>query len=279
MADSSRAVTRRPAHPSPEGPGKPTRPAGGAGCRPAGVNGPAYVRFTAWASGLQKPARGEIRTGWYDPVKRFFEFLAALVLLVLSSPLVLAGAVLVRLTSPGPAFYVQARVGRGGRPFPIVKLRTMVHNCEAHSGPVWSGVGDPRVTPVGRFLRRTHLDELPQLWNVLCGHMSLIGPRPERPEFLPVLEQALAGYRERLRVRPGVTGLAQVQLPPDTDLASVERKLAYDLYYVERANPWLDCRVLMGTLAKLLGVPFSASRCMLGLPSWETVRAVACRSK
>src|SRR5262249_19847070 len=118
------------------------------------------------------------------------------------------------------------------------------------------------------------MDELPQLWNVLCGHMSLIGPRPERPEFVPVLEQALTGYGDRLLVRPGVTGLAQVQLPPDTDMASVQRKLAYDLYYVERMSAWLDFQVLLGTVAKVLGVSFPVARKLFGLPHWEEVERV-----
>ena len=139
-----------------------------------------------------------------------------------------------KLTSPGPAFYTQTRVGQGGRPFTIYKLRTMIHNCESLTGPRWCMPGDPRVTPAGWLLRVTHLDELPQLLNVLRGEMSLVGPRPERPEFLPQLERALPAYRQRLVVRPGVTGLAQVKLPADTDLDSVRRKLAHDLYYIER---------------------------------------------
>jgi lipopolysaccharide/colanic/teichoic acid biosynthesis glycosyltransferase len=193
------------------------------------------------------------------------------VLLTITSPLVLFGALLVKLTSRGPAFYAQMRVGRYGRPFPILKLRTMTHDCEATTGPIWSTAGDPRVTPLGRFLRSSHIDELPQLWNVIRGDMSLIGPRPERPEFLPVLQQAIAGYRDRLHVRPGVTGLAQVQLPADTDLESVQRKLAYDLYYIERMGPWLDCRVLLATVTKILHMPFPVSRKLFRLPSLDDV--------
>jgi lipopolysaccharide/colanic/teichoic acid biosynthesis glycosyltransferase len=135
----------------------------------------------------------------------------------------------------------------------------------------WSTAGDPRITRVGRFLRRTHVDELPQLWNVLCGHMSLVGPRPERPEFLPRLEQAIPRYRERLQVRPGLTGLAQVQLPPDSDLDSVRRKLAYDLYYIDRRGPWLDCRLLLATICYVLHLPFGITRKLLGIPSGRMV--------
>jgi lipopolysaccharide/colanic/teichoic acid biosynthesis glycosyltransferase len=142
----------------------------------------------------------------------------------------------------------------------------MFHDCEKKSGPLWSVPGDPRITPLGRFLRRTHLDELPQLWNVLCGEMSLVGPRPERPEFVPELERAVPHYRDRLLVRPGVTGLAQVQLPADTDLASVRRKLAYDLYYIRYINVWLDLRLIGCTGVRMLGVPFHVLGRVFRLP-------------
>jgi lipopolysaccharide/colanic/teichoic acid biosynthesis glycosyltransferase len=177
-------------------------------------------------------------------------------MLVAAAPVVAICVFLVRLTSRGPGLYRQTRVGLKGRVYMIVKVRTMYHNCEGHSGPKWSPVGDPRVTPLGRFLRRTHLDELPQLWNVLKGEMSLVGPRPERPEFIPTLAQAIPRYRERLNVRPGVTGLAQVQLPADTDLNSVRRKLAYNLHYSQQVSLWLDLRLLLATAGKVLGVPF-----------------------
>jgi lipopolysaccharide/colanic/teichoic acid biosynthesis glycosyltransferase len=190
--------------------------------------------------------------GGYAGCKAALDFTAALALFVLSAPLLLVLALLVRLTSRGPAFYTQIRVGRHGRPFKIYKLRTMTHACERQTGPRWSPPGDSRVTPFGRFLRKTHLDELPQLLNVLKGDMSLVGPRPERPEFFPALEQEIPRYRERLQVRPGVTGLAQVQLPPDTDLDSVRRKLAYDLYYIRHLGPWLDLRIIQPVYPDLL---------------------------
>jgi lipopolysaccharide/colanic/teichoic acid biosynthesis glycosyltransferase len=228
--------------------------------------------FGSLASPPADPVPDAQRSRWYESAKHAAELCLSMILLVLTSPLVLFGAILVKLTSRGPAFYSQTRVGRYGKPFPIYKLRTMTHNCEAASGAVWSAAGDPRITAVGRLLRVTHIDELPQLWNVLAGQMSLIGPRPERPEFLPVLEQAVAGYRKRLQVRPGVTGLAQVQLPADTDIASVERKLAYDLYYVERSGLWLDARILLATFTKILGVSFPVARVMFVLPSWNEVQ-------
>jgi lipopolysaccharide/colanic/teichoic acid biosynthesis glycosyltransferase len=213
------------------------------------------------------------RRRWYVRGKGAAEFTAALVLLVLAAPLILVAGLLVKLTSRGPVFYTQTRLGRGGRPFTIYKIRTMVHDCESLTGPRWAIPGDPRVIRVGHFLRRTHLDELPQLLNVLRGDMGLIGPRPERPEFLPDLERALPGYRTRLALRPGVTGLAQVQLDPDTDLDSVRRKLAYDLYYVEHVNPWLDLRILLATGLKAVGDPGKISRKLRLVPSGEAIES------
>jgi lipopolysaccharide/colanic/teichoic acid biosynthesis glycosyltransferase len=204
---------------------------------------------------------------WYVRWKPGIEFAAALVLLVFAAPIILLTALLVKLTSRGPAFYSQTRLGRYGRAFTLYKVRTMAHNCEKGSGARWSTPGDPRITSVGAFLRKTHLDELPQLWNVLRGDMSLVGPRPERPEFTPALERAFPHYRDRLAVRPGVTGLAQVQLPPDTDLNSVRRKLAYDLYYIRHLNAWLDCRLVACTALHMVGVPYSALYRWFSLPS------------
>jgi lipopolysaccharide/colanic/teichoic acid biosynthesis glycosyltransferase len=208
---------------------------------------------------------------WYLPCKHVLDFAAALLLAVFALPVVAVSALSVKLSSRGPAFYTQARVGRNGRIFTIYKIRTMIHNCESLTGPRWSMPGDPRVTPLGWFLRVTHLDELPQLLNVLRGDMSLIGPRPERPEFVPELERAMTGYGQRLAVRPGVTGLAQVQLPADTDLDSVRRKLAYDLYYVRCVHPWLDVRLLICTAFYAVGVPFSLLSRLLGVPRGAAV--------
>lgn len=203
--------------------------------------------------------------------KAVFDFCAALALLVLTAPVLLLAMLLIKATSRGPALYVQTRVGRHGKPFSIYKLRTMRHQCEADTGACWSQPGDPRITPVGRFLRATHLDELPQLFNVLLGQMSLVGPRPERPEFVPQLERQFPRYRQRLELKPGLTGLAQVQLPPDSDLESVHRKLKYDLYYLGHVGVWLDLRVLTGTACKVLGLPFAAIRAGLGFPRFDAV--------
>jgi len=211
---------------------------------------------------------------WYVTIKGTLDFVAALTLFIFTSPLLLAAMLVVKLTSRGPALYVQVRTGRNGKPFPIYKIRTMAHQCEKLTGVQWSsGAGDPRVFRIGRWLRRTHIDELPQLWNVIRGDMSLIGPRPERPEFVPQLEQAIAHYRQRLLLRPGVTGLAQVQLPPDSDLDSVRSKLAYDLYYLRHVNFWLDLRILAATSFKMVGLPFRLIRGCFGFPPKEDVDA------
>src|SRR5262249_42757238 len=130
----------------------------------------------------------------------------------------------------------------------------------------WSLPGDPRITPIGWVLRRCHIDELPQLVNVMIGDMSLIGPRPERPELIPQLVRALPEYRNRLFVRPGITGLAQVQQPPDENLYTVRRKLNFDLCYVERMNLWLDVRLILATALKCLGFSFVAIGRILNLP-------------
>ncbi|MFO0842168.1 MAG: sugar transferase [Gemmataceae bacterium] len=216
-----------------------------------------------------------LRHGWYAHVKAAIDLVVACLLALPAVPVILLAALLVKLTSKGPAFYTQKRLGQGGKPFTIVKLRTMRHNCEAVSGPRWSLPGDPRVTPVGWFLRASHLDELPQLLNVLRGEMSLIGPRPERPEFVPQLEKELGAYRQRLNVRPGVTGLAQVLLPPDSDIESVRRKLAHDLFYIRELTPWLDLRLMLCTGLYALAIPFRVTSRLVGLPtSWEIERSM-----
>jgi lipopolysaccharide/colanic/teichoic acid biosynthesis glycosyltransferase len=189
----------------------------------------------------------------YLPCKAAIEWCAALVMLVLAAPLMLGLAILVRLTSEGPIGYSQLRFGRNGRTFRIYKFRTMVSRCEAETGPVWAIANDPRTTRIGRFLRDTHLDELPQLWNVLRGDMSLIGPRPERPEIAARIERTIPEFTQRLLVRPGITGLAQMRLPADSDLDTVRRKLAHDLYYIKHLSFWLDVRIALSTPLRLLG--------------------------
>lgn len=203
---------------------------------------------------------------WYVAGKAVLDFVIALTLAVVALPIYLLIALAVKLTSRGPVLYCQVRLGRNGRPFEMFKIRTMHHNCERASGACWSQPGDPRVTPLGRFLRATHLDELPQLWNILRGEMSLVGPRPERPEFVPALERAIPSYHARLLVRPGITGLAQVQLPPDTDIATVRRKVEYDLRYIRHFSCWLDVRILVCTALHVSGLPcHKLCRALLGI--------------
>ncbi len=199
--------------------------------------------------------------------QRALDLVLASVLFVLTLPLMLLVALLVRLTSRGPAVYTQLRVGSGGVPFWIYKFRSMAHDCEKGTGAKWSTPGDMRVTWLGKVLRASHIDELPQLVNVLLGQMSLVGPRPERPEFVPTLGAAIPGYADRLLVRPGVTGLAQVQLPPDTDLDSVRRKLARDRWYIANRSLWLDVRLIMVTALKVVFVPMPLACRLFGIPA------------
>jgi len=153
------------------------------------------------------------------------------------------------LTSPGPILYCQQRVGRGGKKFTLYKLRTMVDGAEQETGPVLAGREDERVTWVGRFLRKTRIDEIPQLFNVLDGTMSLVGPRPERPEFVGEFLRTIPGYAERLQVKPGLTGLAQVDGEYHT---TPEYKLKYDLAYIYNYSLWLDMRIMAETVKVIL---------------------------
>ncbi len=181
-------------------------------------------------------------------VKRVLDVLVAAAGIVLLAPLMLLLAGLVRLTSPGPALYRQERVGWGGRTFTLYKFRTMVQDAEAATGPVLAAADDSRVTRVGRWLRATRLDELPQLFNILKGDMSLVGPRPERPHFVARFSDELPDYAHRLLVRPGLTGLAQVMGRYSTNAAD---KLRYDLYYVRNYSLLLDLQILLHTLGVL----------------------------
>jgi len=204
----------------------------------------------------------------YADLKRWMDFPLAALLLASFSPIILFSMVLVKLTSRGPALYTQRRVGRNGYAFTIYKIRTMVHDSEPN-GPRWCVPGDPRVTALGRFLRWSHLDELPQLVNVLRGDMSLIGPRPERPEIVRQLEHVLPDYGRRLITRPGLTGLAQVLNPPDSDLRSVRIKLGYDLHYISHLGVDLDLRIAVATVFHLANVPRRWISLWFGFPTLD----------
>ena len=182
---------------------------------------------------------------FHGGLKRGLDIAGSLLLLVLSLPLMPILALLVRLDTRGPLFYAQERVGMGGKRFRLIKLRTMVHGAETDSGPTWSRHRDPRVTRVGGWLRCTGLDELPQLWNVLKADMSLVGPRPERPFFVEKFRREIPGYEGRHRVKPGITGWAQVSgMRGDTPV--VER-VRLDLEYVRRQSLGLDLSILLRT--------------------------------
>jgi len=188
----------------------------------------------------------------YAEFKRAIDILFALPGVIVAAPIIAILAVLVKLTSRGPAFYRQERVGKEGRVFRIVKLRTMVRNAEAMTGPVWASANDPRETTLGRILRRTHLDELPQLWNVLKGDMSLIGPRPERPVFVEKFKHEIPNYTERLAVRPGITGWAQVNHVYDQTVEDVRRKVDFDREYIQRMGWGIDFRIMWATAKRML---------------------------
>jgi len=201
----------------------------------------------------------------YFRLKDAIDRLLGTMLLAISSPLIGLLILLVRLTSRGPGIYRQPRVGKNGDLFTMYKIRTMIHAAESRTGPVWTKTNDDRITLIGRALRKLHLDEFPQLLNVAKGEMSLIGPRPERPEFVCVLAKEIPGYLNRLSVRPGVTGLAQVNLEPDTDLDSVRRKLALDLEYIEHAGLLFDFRMFLCTFVHLLGFSGDWATDVMGL--------------
>ena len=182
--------------------------------------------------------------------KGYVDFPIALLLSVIALPIIAVTWLLVRSTSPGPGIYRQVRLGLDGKPFTIYKIRSMRADAENATGAVWAARKDRRVTVVGRLLRQTHLDELPQLYNVLKGDISLVGPRPERPEFITELEKRIDGYAYRLYVKPGLTGLAQLNQDSDVDLNDVRRKLVFDFDYIEHSSFWLDMRVLVCTALK-----------------------------
>lgn len=186
---------------------------------------------------------------WRLVFKRFVDVACGFIGLIAASPIMGLIAIAVKLDSQGPVFYIQERVGRFGDVFRIYKFRTMRVDSEAR-GPVWAaGECDPRMTRLGAVLRRTHLDELPQLYNVLMGDMSLVGPRPERPYFAEELDRAIPRYGERLLIKPGMTGLAQVHYQYDQSIADVRRKLRFDLLYIRRMGFALDMQILLWTVA------------------------------
>jgi lipopolysaccharide/colanic/teichoic acid biosynthesis glycosyltransferase len=217
---------------------------------------PAYRRFGSW-------------------LKRAIDIFGSIVGLVTTAPFYIILPILIKLDSPGPVFYRQARIGynrrRGerraqngsalgrtsrdrrrqdfrGQLFSVIKFRTMVADAEKKCGPVWATKNDPRITRLGFILRKTRLDEIPQFINVLLGQMSLVGPRPERPVFVEELSSQVDGYNKRLEVKPGLTGLAQIENGYDSSIASVVRKVQYDLHYIQHWSIWQDVKIILRTV-------------------------------
>lgn len=185
---------------------------------------------------------------WEQYTKRLIDLIVALVVLVVGMPLWIGLTIAVKMTSEGEAIYRQKRVGKKGRVFTMYKFRTMQVDAEAKTGPVWASKNDTRYTSVGRWLRKTRLDEIPQLWNVLRGDMSLVGPRPERPYFVEKLIGKVPLYNRRHRVKPGITGWAQVMWHYDRSLEDVQQKVKFDLYYIENMSLRMDLKILFRTL-------------------------------
>lgn len=194
----------------------------------------------------------ELMPPWERLIKRAGDFCWSLVGTLLFSPFGIIIGLLIKLTSKGPIFYTQTRVGMNGKQFKVIKFRTMVQDAEKHSGPVWADKNDTRITPIGRILRKLRLDEFPQLINVLKGDMALVGPRPERPYFVEQLKEMFPLYTRRLRVRPGITGWAQVKGEYDQSLEQVKHKLEYDLFYLENMSLRMDLKIILNTVYVML---------------------------
>jgi exopolysaccharide biosynthesis polyprenyl glycosylphosphotransferase len=199
---------------------------------------PSYMVFN---EGFRQHPLGEL-------AKRALDVVLALVMLALLWPAMLLTALLVALGSPGGAIYAQERVGRWGQPFTLRKFRSMRQDAEASSGPVWASSGDPRITPVGRVIRKTRLDELPQLWNVLVGEMSIVGPRPERPKFVAELSEQIPYFGQRHIVKPGLSGWAQINYPYGNTVEDARQKLQYDLFYIKNQSVLFDLSILFNTI-------------------------------
>jgi exopolysaccharide biosynthesis polyprenyl glycosylphosphotransferase len=191
---------------------------------------------------------------FYDPLKRASEFVGALALGIILLPFEILIALLVAITSRGPIIYKQVRVGEGGKEFTLYKFRSMRVDAEK-SGAQWAVKNDTRTTPIGGILRASHLDELPQLWNIIRGDLSFVGPRPERPEFVKKLEERIPYYEARFFIKPGVTGWAQIHHRADLTDEDVAEKLQYDIYYLKNRSPVLDWTIILKTLKTIFVTP------------------------
>ena len=185
-------------------------------------------------------------------IKRFMDLVLSVLFFVTGLPFYIIFGLLIKLDSKGPVLFKQIRAGLQNSSFLLYKFRSMGFHAEADTGPIWTAQNDPRITKVGRFLRRFRFDEFPQLLNVLKGEMSLVGPRPERPFFVEKLKQEYPFYMRRLKVRPGITGWAQIKHPYDEHLEDVREKLRYDFYYIENVGLWLDLKIIIRTVRVML---------------------------
>ncbi len=234
------------------------------------------VLALTFLAGVITPGQARpLRASLHAFFKRVVDITGASIGLILTSPFFIILPILIKLDSPGPVFYLQLRVGHNrrrrerraphgsslgrssrdrrrqdfkGRPFNVIKFRTMVADAEKKCGPVWATKNDPRITRLGHFLRKTRLDEIPQFINVFLGQMSLVGPRPERPKFVEELSAQVENYNQRLQVKPGLTGLAQIENGYDSSLSSVVRKVHYDLQYIHNWSIWQDVKIILKTV-------------------------------
>ena len=188
----------------------------------------------------------------YALAKRLFDIMGAIIGLIVFAPIILLTLLLIKLTSEGPVLYTQTRVGKNGQLFKIYKFRTMRIDAEKYTGPVWAVKNDSRITPIGKFLRKFRIDEIPQFINVLRGEMSIVGPRPERPVFVEQFTGQISDYSKRLNVKPGITGLAQVWHRYDETIQDVKKKVKYDVLYVKKMCVWADLGIILRTFGVML---------------------------
>ncbi len=194
----------------------------------------------------------ELMPEWEKKLKRLMDIVISLLLLLISLPITILTSIAIKIDSEGPIFFKQERLGQNGKPFKVLKFRSMINDAEKYTGPVWSQKDDPRVTRMGRFVRKVRIDEIPQMLNVLKGEMSLVGPRPERAFFVDKLSKEIPYYKRRLKVRPGVTGWAQIKHKYDETIEDVKIKLKYDLFYIENMSLRMDFKILLRTVFVVL---------------------------
>lgn len=194
----------------------------------------------------------ELMPEWEKRLKRLIDIIASLLILIITFPICLLSAIVIKIDSEGSIFFKQERIGQNGKVFRILKFRSMKKDAEKETGPVWSQKDDPRITGVGRFIRKVRIDEIPQMFNVLKGEMSIVGPRPERAFFVEQLSKEIPYYKRRLKVRPGITGWAQVKHKYDESIEDVKIKLRYDLFYIENMSLRMDFKILLRTIFVVL---------------------------